>query len=1748
MAVGPLLLNGRYEVGRRLGEGGTGQVRLARDRHQGGRIVALKMTRSGRQDPGVVDSFRAEFRSMTHLRHPNLAEVFDYGTVTENGRPFLTMEYVEGRDLATRRGRAALAGFDALAAQCLRALDYIHARGYLHNDIKPQNILLAEPLQVKLLDFGLAQQRTSQPFGAVSGTLHYVAPERLAGGSGDPRSDLYSLGAVLYEVLTGRPPFEAEASGQVVTAILEGRVPAPRGIDAEIPERLESFVLRLMERRPEDRPASAGAALGLLNAGLRTPLPLDTAETIASFVSTGDFVGREQELKLLLDLAAARHRGTIRPGARAARPSISLSDAAPPRLALVTGPEGSGKSRLLRELRNELQLSGTHVLAARCFEPSCSPLQPFGDLLRQAPLLGPLSDGLEEALEQAFGDTSNRDRPASAPPRRAGGRAKAATTSESASSAPPGAAPSSARPARPPLDKAELTSRLADCLDRLAGDGGGILLLEDLQWAAAPAIEILRHLLARADGSPWLVIGTLRDDAPGSTAASALLQRLGTHPELRLQPLLPLTEEEIGRLIESMLPWSEPPRALATRLLERTRGNPLYIEETMKALALEGFLERRGEAWGLRTDAPESLPVAEGLAALVLHQVGSLPEAEAVTARLLAVIGRPVPLPLLARALSILRGSGPDEAKAEQSAESLERLQVATIDRQRVGPPLVSLVLGATRTALYDDLTPALRADLHRAAGRAIEAEADGATDGVAEELAHHFDAAGEAPQAASYLVIAARRAASLFDPVRRSAFLRRALDLLPAGDERRLPALDDLALVTMNELGDHRAGLDWALRLEREARRPSERVFRIRGLKHQAWALGFLDDERRALGRLKRALAMARAASESREIAACLSYLGVILSRRGRHEEARAHFDEAVSRARAAGDTESLAWILNNAALCHLGLGDLDVADALLREVLDVTARHGLHGARHRSLANAATVRLDRGDLSGAIQALEESLAWARRHTILETIALQSASLMVAWMLRGRFDRAFACGEESDRARRRMGDPAVHPLDLDLKGQCLRESGRFEPALEAHRRGIDLARQRGDRIQEGYLLASLATDLAAAGKSRAAMAAARDARRIGTDLGHARIALLADCALARTAVQDADRRKVADLRRRLEAQDERSLRSQDRLERRLALSRLALASGRFAEAADAARAGLEKAAAGGFREHEWRLLAAQGEALSAGGLPGEAASAYHDALDVIQAVGAEIEESAMRDDYLNHPERREVAGHAPSAPAAPHGAASDASSRMLQTLFEITQSINTIHEPQQLLDRVLDLAIELVGAERGLIFMARGEGGEMDLVVARNVERRTIKDATEYSRSILREAGRGRSILSHDAGRDARFRGYKSVAQFKIRSLMCVPLSLQGRVLGTVYLDTRAPGVVFTPDSLRFLEAFASQAAVAVENARLFDRVRQENETLRQAVKERYGFESIVGRSAAMRDLFDLLARVAPSGLPVMIRGESGTGKELVARAIHLNSPRRDRPFYTENCAALPDTLLESELFGHVKGAYTGADSSRKGLFELADGGTLFLDEVGDTSMTLQSKLLRVLQNGEVRPLGSEASIRVNVRILSATNRELEAMVREKKFREDLYYRLKGIAVTLPPLRERREDIPLLADHFLTKLARENGSRKLRIDPLLLAHLSRRHWSGNVRELENQIYRLALFASGDVITLEDARHDYEFDKAPLSPLARDAGTPLNRTTLRRALSDAGGNRNEAARLLGISRATLFRKIRQLGL
>jgi two-component system response regulator HydG len=331
---------------------------------------------------------------------------------------------------------------------------------------------------------------------------------------------------------------------------------------------------------------------------------------------------------------------------------------------------------------------------------------------------------------------------------------------------------------------------------------------------------------------------------------------------------------------------------------------------------------------------------------------------------------------------------------------------------------------------------------------------------------------------------------------------------------------------------------------------------------------------------------------------------------------------------------------------------------------------------------------------------------------------------------------------------------------------------------------------------------------------------------------------------------------------------------------------------------------------------------------------------------------------------------------------------------------------------------------------------------------------------------------------------------------------------------------------------------------------------LKAENVTLRSKISADYELENIIGKSRPMKELVDMMSMVAPSEATVMITGESGTGKELIAKSIHHNSQRKDRPLVVVNCAALTETLLESELFGHEKGAFTGADKRREGRFKQADTGTIFLDEIGETSAAMQAKLLRVIQEREIERVGGEKTLSVDVRIIAATNRNLEAEVKEGKFREDLFYRLNVVTLRIPPLRERQDDIPLLAQHFLEKYAKKNHKQVKGFSPLAMDMLLKYAWPGNVRELENVIERAVILLPDEHITEKElpstVTESYAEKKDWVSPPSQVAANrpleEIEKEAILATLEDSGGNKSETARRLGINRKTLHKKLKDYGI
>jgi transcriptional regulator with GAF, ATPase, and Fis domain len=484
---------------------------------------------------------------------------------------------------------------------------------------------------------------------------------------------------------------------------------------------------------------------------------------------------------------------------------------------------------------------------------------------------------------------------------------------------------------------------------------------------------------------------------------------------------------------------------------------------------------------------------------------------------------------------------------------------------------------------------------------------------------------------------------------------------------------------------------------------------------------------------------------------------------------------------------------------------------------------------------------------------------------------------------------------------------------------------------------------------------------------------------------------------------------------------------------------------------------------------------------------------------------------------------------------------------RDLSALMKISMRINLLRGVEQLERELLELILEVVPAEQGAIMLVDG-GEEFASVFGLDREagaERPVHVSRTISHKVLRE---GVAILSNDVQAGAGVDITESLIASRSHSVMCVPLVLLEKVLGVIYLCTSSLNARFDEDHLKLLTAIANIAAVALENTRRVEWLESENRRLQADIHLEH---NMIGESPRMQSVYQFLRKVAPTDSTVLINGESGTGKELAARAIHLNSRRSEKAFVAVNCAALTETLLESELFGHEKGAFTGAIGLKKGKLEVADGGTLFLDEVGEMATLLQTKLLRVLQEREFERVGGTRTIKVDIRLIAATNRDLEEAIKQGIFRQDLYYRLNVVSIRMPPLRERREDIPLLASYFAAKYSGKCKPHAMGISAAARQLLSHYDWPGNVRELENAIERAVVLGSSDLILPEDlpeALLETEVSPSVGATKYHEAITEAKKQLILKAVEQAKGNFTEAARLLGVHPNYLHRLISNMNL
>jgi transcriptional regulator with GAF, ATPase, and Fis domain len=1678
------IINQRYAVLETLGKGGQGTVYRAADTLEDDAFKALKILSSNSLD----SMFRFEFEQAKQLVHPNLARVFDLGRVTSlvgategseepsaQGALFYTEELVVGMashvwistDEAAKDVVANTARIGSAAAQCL---DFIHHAGLLHRDIKPSNILVGDQGRViKLIDFGSATMRNAWD-GQRAFTIGYAAEEALIGYP-DERSDIYSLGVTLAELVSGRRP--RAFSPPFPEGFLQSRFAQSNGLV------LIKVIERMIAKKPEHRFQTAG----------------DVAEALSQLSEQGGNESRyldEVRSESVRRTAAVRSRAPRLSGRsfelNALLQHFEEALSCDVKTSLLRGPTGVGKSRLFHTAVAEFQLR----IAGRGKVPPEFRHGSLRDLLKMihrdnnaGPLLAAWVGGA--SATDAVTKNANED---------------------------------------------SLIKEMADAF--LSIKRPTVVLIESGER------RLIVSLLRRLGGEPhetgsMLAIAAeseepLFDKRPESDNELS-------DSEVLFLPIHPLDLTDETDLISQMM-GSSPKEELAEKIHERTGGIPLVTEALFQSVSMSQL--NRDLAL---LDIDSLLIDSDPLDAAIRGFLSAINEDAREAAETAAVIGSPVSANDLGWAI------WGEEAKADdlRIASCLATLEKNGWAGMRNG--LVYL-----RPAIADRVTaslPSLRIKtLHQRALSLLDRNQSGLPWQIADHayLCNAMDRAKTAALSAYEVLV------STGDLGGAAFYLGRALELRAFSKNDEGPMTVRLAKL-YRETGDYQEALKTLAEASSLSGTIAERAALERASSLRL--IGRVDEASAVLTPLEasqntevKALALSQAARidfDRGDIAGASARIlqvfaddlpidgrleiqatmGLIALAASDLQKAEAVCLNGLNEAIASCDSKNRARFLGLIGMLrHRGENFSEAAVNYAEAAVFADKCGDRHGAA-AYLVNLAAVKTELGQFQEALDAYRECLTRLRRFGRLKDTALAGANYAeLLYRLGDVIGAEIASRSAVEDMRSSMSAPISSVLSI--RGEVLLELKRIDEAEEILKEAESVA--RAVQSEKELVIACLHSAACALERMDFGEATRRltEAKAAQCDASSAfAIEYLRLFLLVEEATGGNTESALLELMSRLPLDDTQF--QDDHLKALATAAVVAVRLGRRDIAERAARA----AKALSLAVHQKTPSLYQ-----------KSEPPYSKEINMVLRSESET-----------------------SFSAGPPG---------WEHLFRINTRLNSEFRIGRLLEMIMDAALDITRAERGFLLIA-DMNGELQVRSARNMDKESLSlDESNFSRSAAQKAFESKEpLLTADAGEDTRFIEMKSVVNLKLRYIVAVPLLVGGKAKGAIYLDSKQAGR-FDESRLALLEALADQAAIALTNARLKveieqrqQRIERLNRELTSLLKQRevellevkgelekrtaalivnYRYEEFIAQSKPMTEVFHLLDRVTALDFPVIIQGESGTGKELAARAIHFNSARKKKSFVAENCAAIPETLMESVLFGHAKGAFTGATSDSRGLFAEADGGTLFLDEVSELSLSMQAKLLRVLQNNEVRPVGAAKTRIVNVRVLAATNTDLKRRVQEGTFREDLFYRLNVIEITLPPLRERKEDILILAGHFVAK----HSDKKKRITKAAAEILLNYSWPGNVRRLENEMIRAAVL-SDDEIEPEHLSPELLSDAGGVSKDDTDFDVNkqvdrLKRRLLTAALAECKGNQTAASELLGVSRFGLQKMMKRLGI
>ena len=1731
----PGRLGERYEILELIGKSEITEVYRVKDR-QGHRIVALKiLQKSALAEYGLL--LNREFFYLSQLSHPNIVQVFDYG-ISPDGLPFFTMEFVPGVEI-TRFFQGYTPKLINVLIEILSALDSIHREGLIHCDIKPGNILVYEDngiLRVKLLDLGFVE-RVSLAQEDKRGTPGYVAPEVLKGVEIDGRADLYSLGLVLYVILTGIGPDKGISLEEWLKRQYHTGFEPIRRFNPAVPEGLESVVLRLMNRERERRPRNAGAVIqDLMVAGLvpdpepgivrSAPASADWRTANRRDILAPGFVGRQELLDELKGLFAHASKG--KPG-----------------VVFITGERGVGKSRLLAEFKFIAQLAGARVLA---FEPVA---------------LGARSQSLVELLVSTLKT---------------------------------GAEPEQVidfdlfEQSKFRLFEA-LVQRLKAVSESHVLTHSLVVLVDDFELFDPLSLEFLRYLTLSLEKERILVVVSgLKEERFLELVSELSNQERCRHFEVGV-----LTRENVRELVISVVGEIEGIEELVNWLVEFGGGNPLTTMELIYAMVEQGVLCRDGLNWRLSIESLSVFSIPKNVVELVRRRVAALSPEDLVLLEVGALFAGPFTIEFLRAVLNYHDRLLFQAVNRLKAAGLLRPFYQRDNETGQVRPGLV-LASKILETVVSERIPPERRRRLHRQIALTMELLSAGERKRRVFDIAHQWIQSGDREQGYRYAVKAGEQARDwlLFDEAR--LFYESALQLAPdyvTAQERlqlieRVGELREATGRYAEAIDIYRQGLSTVVAYPIPGQ---DKLIIARFLRRLGLVSLKLGDSREALALFNQALAFTQDA-DTIESARLLADLGWVHCSAGNLELAEDYLTRAMKKAeklRRDYPREAnrlVGIVLYYFAFLQVVRRDYILALQLAENSIDVF--RSIDDQFMISIVSQflASLWLRRGETGRAKKCFEEAIRTQRQSGDVYYLLNSYHGLGLICYEQGVWEQAEEYFLSALQLAEKMGN-SVDAFNLHLLlGNLYFERGDWGRAREHYERCLKIDERYREQIAPESRITlwnnighfySLSGDFSAAAqylsKAQELVASRRNPElKFFLAINQAKLELSAEryerakwyLGQAVKALRDCRDFKKAGIlwsvigeyrlatgaqvyfeAQRAVAILENQPESIEYAQALRLLARSLRATAKIEQALKHFQKSIEILRRLGAKYELARTLLASAELFVGEGLPvlsavrGVAGEQYEwvranlqEALSIFKLLGLQIEvERTER--TIERLEQRYGIIHLKSRER----------EQYLRVFYQLSELMNNGIERDDFLEQVLEMVLSITRAERGIIFLFQRE--RLLPVAVRGVEEETVKDAETFSHTVLRKVRRRHEpLISTDALIDPRFNTASSVILNKIRSLLCVPLIWEDRVIGSIYLDSRVTTHLFTEEDRNLLQSVGHLISATIERSKVFQRWQEERTLSVDDLPIDPATGLFLGRSRVMREVLSLVDKIAPTDCTVLITGETGTGKGVVARLIHQRSGRKDNKFVPVNCGTLPETLFESELFGHVRGAFTGAVRDKTGIFETANGGTIFLDEITNTTLAIQAKLLQVLEEKIIRRLGDTETRLVDVRLICASNKDLLSEVKAGRFREDLYYRMNVVTITVPPLRERAQDIIPLANYFLRNFASQLNKPIGGFDNEVSEVFKVYSWPGNVRELQNTIERAVIMTQNPVITIEDLGEPFLKLRESIKKPPRNRRS-LTREQVIQALAQTNGNITHAANLLSVHRRQIQRLIKR---